>query len=153
MDLLGNPDRIRSERLRARDLKNQYTAYDGSGSSGGYAPASVPDPSSSSAREFHSSSSSRDWDRPQRDVPASGGYVGDEWSAGYDRSPSPPAVLPRAVGGARGHGRNLSTGSDKIDFDSGREGYSGRLSQYQEQERREAAAQAEGERRCVRVCV
>ena len=32
--------------------------------------------------------------------------------------------------------------SDKIDFDAGRESYSGRLSQYQEKERREASSRS-----------
>lgn len=157
VDLLGNPDRIRVERLRARDLKNQYTSYGNASSS---APPLPPKPSSfggggggggSSSLEFHSSRSPRNWDESQRD---GGGYIGDEWSAAYDRSPSPPAAIP---GRFAGHGRTLSTGSDKIDFDAGREEYGERLSRYQEQEKREAAAHAAGAQRCVlyacmRVC-
>lgn len=147
VDLLGNPDRIRAERLRTRDLKNQYSGY---GSAAAPAPPLPPKPSSfggsgggDSSREFHSSSSPRNWDESDRD---DGGYVGDEWSAAYDRSPSPPAVIP---GHFEGHRRTSSTGSDKIDFDAGREEYSGRLSRYKEQEKREAAAQAAGGRRWV----
>ncbi|CAM9466513.1 unnamed protein product, partial [Laminaria digitata] len=124
-DLIGNPDRVRAERLKARDLKAQYS---------GYGAHMSPRPSTGSSRDI---SSPRD--DAHGDSAGSGGRysgeISDDWRAGYDRSPTPPDLdWQRAIGGNGG-----GAISDKIDFDAGREGYSGRLSQYQEKERREAS--------------
>lgn len=135
MDLMGNPDRVRAERLKARDLKAQYSGY------GARAPTRL---TTGSSRELPSS---------PRDYSASGGggrdsgEISDDWRAGYDRSPTPPHIEARRV---VGRDRTSSIGSDKIDFDAGREGYSGRLTRYQEQERREASLSSGSRaRRCV----
>lgn len=150
VELLGNPDRIRAERLKARELKALYSGY-----GGGSVPAPPPKPSSGdgSSRDFRSSNSPRHWDeahRATRSVGARGGGgggnfgrddIGDEWAAAYERSPSPSPVWRQS-----GHDRTQSVGSDTIDFDTGREEYSGRLSRYQEKEKAEAAALAAGSR-------
>lgn len=90
--------------------------------------------------------------RPPHDSSGGGGGSGrnsgeirDDWRAGYDRSPTPPQIdARRAVGGR----------SESIDFDEGREGYRGRLSRFQEQEKREARLASGGRRLvCVLGCL
>ncbi|CAM9451354.1 unnamed protein product [Scytosiphon promiscuus] len=132
--LVRNPDRIHAERRRAKDLRSQYSGYgadvpprlsSGSGSSGGTRefPSSVP-------RDTYVSRGVAGGGGQGRDS----GEISDDWTAGYDRSPTPPPIEARRVIGRDSGGRSQS-----IDFDEGREGYSGRLSQYQEQEKREAS--------------
>lgn len=154
--LIGNPDRVHAERRRAKDLRAQYSGYgadvpprlsSGSGGGGGSG--------SSSSRDFPSSTP-RDTYQADKGGGAHGrdsGEISEEWTAGYDRSPTPPAiearrVIGRSSGGAGGR-------SQSIDFDEGREGYSGRLRGYQEQEKREAtlASQPRRSALCVHVVV
>ncbi|CAN0355111.1 unnamed protein product, partial [Pylaiella littoralis] len=130
-NLLGNTDRIYAERRKAKDLRSQYGGYGASdpprfSSSGGGGGGGGGDYSS---RDFPAD--------PPRDSYSGGGGMGrssgemsDDWRAGYDRSPTPPLVESQ---------RSVGSRSESIDFDEGRQGYSGRLSQYQEQERREAS--------------
>lgn len=140
-NLLGNPDRIQAERRRAKDLRAQYSGYG----------ASDP-PRLSSSGGGGGGSSSRDIppSRPYESSAGRGGgggrssgEISDDWRAGYDRSPTPPPIEARRVIGGRGVGDR----SESINFDEGREEYSGRLSRYQEQEKREAF-QASRPRRC-----
>lgn len=143
-NLLGNPDRIHAERRRAKDLRSQYSGYgasdlprlssSGGGGTlgGGSSSRSIP-----ASRPFESSADRGGGGR-------SSGEIGDEWGAGYDRSPTPPPIEARRVLGGRG---GIGDRSESINFDEGREEYSGRLSRYQEQERREAS-QASRSRRC-----
>lgn len=139
VDLLQSPERVRFERLRARNLKAQYSGY---GSQG---------PSRPSLGDYDSSSRDLSSSRKVGGGTGGGGRdsgdISDDWTAGYDRSPTPPSVEARRV---EGHRRTSSTGSDKIDFYAGREEYSGRLSRYQEKERKEASlGSGSRSRRCV----
>ena len=148
LDLLSNPDRIRAERLKARDLKAQYSGY-GSGALSRSASAR-PRPSTSSSGSSSTAlghvTSTRDFSdkAPQsRGSSGSGGGEAEVWRAGYSRSPSPAPLEASRVLGRDSVG---SSGSDKIDFDTGREFYSSRISRFQEQERREASLSAGGTR-------
>lgn len=128
LELLSEPERIREERLKARDLKAQYSGY-GSGTL-----------TKHSSSKLDMGSSPRDLsDRVSRSVESVN--VEDDWRAGYSRSPSP---VPVESGRALGRDSVGSGGSDKIDFDAGREFYSSRISRFQEQERREASLSSGG---------
>lgn len=135
-DLLGNTDRIHAERRKAKDLRSQY---------GGYGASEPPRLSSGSGEDRGSSRDSYGGGGGGGGGGRSSGEVNDDWRAGYDRSPTPPPVEPRR---SVGSGSEPSR-SESIDFDEGRQGYSGRLSQYQEQERREAS-KASQPQRCVK---
>lgn len=125
LELLSEPERIREERLKARDLKAQYSGY-GSGTL-----------TKHSSSKLDMGPSPRD-----RSVKVSRSVeVEDDWRAGYSRSPSP---VPVESGRALGRDSVSSGGSDKIDFDAGREFYSSRISRFQEQERREASLSSGG---------
>ncbi len=121
MELLNNPDRIQAERRKAKDLRSHGG---GGGRGGSYLDVPPSRPYDSYA------------DRGSGGIGAGGrssGEISDDWRAGYDRSPTPPAIdTRRAIGGGGGR-------SESIDFDEGREGYSSRLSRFQEQERQQAA--------------
>lgn len=123
VSLLGNPDLIQAQRRNARDLKPQYNGY------GGDMPRRLSGGSGGSSRPPHDSSGGGGG--------RNSGEISDDWRAGYDRSPTPPHVDARRVVGGR---------SESIDFDEGREGYSGRLSRFQEQEKREASLALGGRR-------
>lgn len=121
---------MRAERLKARDLKAQYSGY-GSSMDFSSLPNAHGEISDTAAGARYS------------------GEISDDWRAGYDRSPTPPEMEGQRAIGGNGNGGPIS---GKIDFDAGREGYSGRLSQYQEKERREASqAGSSRSRRCVCV--
>lgn len=139
LDLLRNPDRIRAERLKARELKEQYS---------GHGPSSYFKSSESSRDLGPVSSGADEWGdgggAGSRGRGGSGGRgegrdLNDDWAAGYERSPSPSPPPSR---GRPSHSRTSSVGSDRIDFDTGRGGYSERLSAFQEQEKREAVLAA-----------
>lgn len=148
MSLISNPDRVHAERRKAKDLRAQYTGYGadipprlsaGSGRSG-----SSRDFPSSSPRDSYADRGSTGGGGQGRDS----GDISDDWTAGYDRSPTPPPIEARRVIGRGSGGRSQS-----IDFDEGREGYSGRLSRYQEQEKREASLASRPRRFGGEVCV
>lgn len=125
LKLLSEPEKIREERLKARDLKAQYSGY-GSG---------TLTKISSSKLDMGPSPKDRS-DRVSRSVDPD-----NAWRAGYSRSPSP---IPVESGRVLGRDSVSSGGSDKIDFDAGREFYSSRISRFQEQERREASLSSGG---------
>ncbi|CAM9443166.1 unnamed protein product [Ectocarpus sp. 6 AP-2014] len=128
VNLMGNPDLVQAQRRNARDLKPQYNGY------GGEVPPRLSGGRGSGARSSHDSSGGGGGgDGGGRNS----GEINEDWRAGYDRSPTPPQVDARRVVGGR---------SESIDFDEGREGYSGRLSRFQEQERREASLASGGRR-------
>ncbi|CBJ31753.1 conserved unknown protein [Ectocarpus siliculosus] len=125
VSLMDNPDLIQAQRRNARDLKSQYNGY------GGDMPPRLSGGSGGGSRHPHDSSGGGGGSG------RNSGEISDDWRAGYDRSPTPPQIdARRAVGGR----------SESIDFDEGREGYSGRLSRFQEQEKREAKLVSGGRR-------
>ena len=150
--LLTNPDRIQAERRKAKDLRSQYGRGGGGrggGRGGGGGGSSFRDVPASRPSDSYADRGGRGGGGAEG---RSSGEVSDDWRAGYDRSPTPPMVdTRRAIGGGGGGGGGGRGGghgrSESIDFDQGREGYSSRLTRYQEQERQQAS-QASHSRRC-----
>ncbi|CAM9105169.1 unnamed protein product [Choristocarpus tenellus] len=125
--LLGSPELIRSERLKARDLKSKFIGY------------SATDPQVNERGSYSSSQARRqELERGNGSAGSDFGsdelnYDADDWAAGYDRSP-PPSIS------GDGHRDSVTSGqSDKIDFDTGREEYSSRLSRYKLQEKQKSS--------------